>query len=178
MVLELGVNRLYQALNQLQPFRSSVKMTNPFEASRCLQQTMHVHALPLTDGKTLQSYQCRQGTVRTQLHSSPHMSKSSTAHSLHAQSPADSSPIALTLQGHNNSAADRPVDSRVVNIHSTPGSRDVQAGTNMTPSSKRKRSSKAQPLPPLQEAPGLPEKLGDQALRLVIVGHNPSDHAW
>ncbi|GMH40337.1 hypothetical protein BSKO_08241 [Bryopsis sp. KO-2023] len=25
---------------------------------------------------------------------------------------------------------------------------------------------------------GLPEKLGDSPLRLVIVGHNPSDHAW
>lgn len=43
---------------------------------------------------------------------------------------------------------------------------------------KRKRSSKADPLPSLQDAPGLPEKLGDQPLRLIIVGHNPSDHAW
>ena len=43
---------------------------------------------------------------------------------------------------------------------------------------KRKRGSKADQLPSLQDAPGLPEKLGDQPLRLVIVGHNPSDHAW
>ena len=25
---------------------------------------------------------------------------------------------------------------------------------------------------------GLPEKLGDRPLRLILVGHNPSDHAW
>ncbi len=25
---------------------------------------------------------------------------------------------------------------------------------------------------------GLPEKLGDRPLRLMLVGHNPSDHAW
>lgn len=25
---------------------------------------------------------------------------------------------------------------------------------------------------------GLPEKLGDLPLRLIIIGHNPSDHAW
>lgn len=43
---------------------------------------------------------------------------------------------------------------------------------------KRKRSSKAEQLPSLQDAPGLPEKLGDHPLRLIIVGHNPSDHAW
>lgn len=33
-------------------------------------------------------------------------------------------------------------------------------------------------LPSLQDAPGVPERLGDQPLRLIIVGHNPSDHAW
>ncbi len=47
-----------------------------------------------------------------------------------------------------------------------------------TPPQKRKRSRKADQLPSLQDAPGVPEKLGDQPLRLVIVGHNPSDHAW
>lgn len=26
--------------------------------------------------------------------------------------------------------------------------------------------------------PGVPEKLGDAPLRLIIVGHNPSEHAW
>jgi len=25
---------------------------------------------------------------------------------------------------------------------------------------------------------GLPEKLGDLPLRMIIVGHNPSEHAW
>lgn len=25
---------------------------------------------------------------------------------------------------------------------------------------------------------GLPEKLGSEPLRLIIVGHNPSEHAW
>lgn len=25
---------------------------------------------------------------------------------------------------------------------------------------------------------GVPEKLGDRPLRLILVGHNPSDHAW
>ncbi|KAL3151326.1 hypothetical protein ABBQ38_013161 [Trebouxia sp. C0009 RCD-2024] len=45
-------------------------------------------------------------------------------------------------------------------------------------SSKRKRSRKGDELPSLQDAPGLPERLGDQPLRLIIVGHNPSDHAW
>lgn len=30
----------------------------------------------------------------------------------------------------------------------------------------------------LPECVGLPEKLGDAPLRLIIVGHNPSEHAW
>ena len=49
---------------------------------------------------------------------------------------------------------------------------------SVSQSAKRKRSSKADQLPSLQDAPGVPEKLGDKPLRLVIVGHNPSDHAW
>ena len=30
----------------------------------------------------------------------------------------------------------------------------------------------------LKEAKGLPERLGDKPLRLIIGGNNPSDHAW
>lgn len=30
----------------------------------------------------------------------------------------------------------------------------------------------------LQGYAGVPEKLGDAPLRLIIVGHNPSEHAW
>jgi len=46
-----------------------------------------------------------------------------------------------------------------------------------TKSVKRKRGSKVE-LPSLQDALGVPEKLGEHPLRLIIVGHNPSDHAW
>lgn len=31
---------------------------------------------------------------------------------------------------------------------------------------------------PLENAKGLPERLGDMPLRLIIGGNNPSDHAW
>ena len=52
------------------------------------------------------------------------------------------------------------------------------ASSSAPKSAKRKRNSKADQLRSLQDAPGVPEKLGDQPLRLIIVGHNPSDHAW
>lgn len=61
----------------------------------------------------------------------------------------------------------------------SPAESSIQgSGTTQASATKRKRSSKADELPSLQDAPGLPEKLGDQPLRLIIVGHNPSDHAW
>ncbi len=42
---------------------------------------------------------------------------------------------------------------------------------------KRRRLSAPASL--TEEVPAsLPEKLGDHPLRLIIVGHNPSDHAW
>lgn len=31
---------------------------------------------------------------------------------------------------------------------------------------------------PLENAKGLPERLGDMPLRLIVGGNNPSDHAW
>ena len=31
---------------------------------------------------------------------------------------------------------------------------------------------------PLEDAKGLPERLGDMPLRLIVGGNNPSDHAW
>ncbi|KAK9808370.1 hypothetical protein WJX73_007553 [Symbiochloris irregularis] len=45
---------------------------------------------------------------------------------------------------------------------------------------RKKRQRKVAP-PPVRLKPdteGLPEQLGDKALRLIIVGSNPSDHAW
>lgn len=70
------------------------------------------------------------------------------------------------------------------------GAAAAAAGSAPTPPPKRRRSggsaSPAAAPTPQQPAPagGPPaaglalEKLGDQPLRLVIVGHNPSDHAW
>jgi len=52
------------------------------------------------------------------------------------------------------------------------------ATPSISKSVKRKHGSKVEQLPSLQDAPGVPEKLGDHPLRLIIVGHNPSDHAW
>lgn len=44
---------------------------------------------------------------------------------------------------------------------------------------KHKLTAAAAPGPQQQQpAGGLPEKLGDRPLRLIIVGHNPSDVAW
>lgn len=53
------------------------------------------------------------------------------------------------------------------------------------PAAKRKAAplSKATPAPAAGAEPqppptGVPELLGDAPLRLILVGHNPSDHAW
>ncbi len=43
---------------------------------------------------------------------------------------------------------------------------------------KRQRSSKVKELMPLEDCPGVPEMLLDKPLRLIIVGHNPSEQAW
>ncbi|KAF8069663.1 Tdg [Scenedesmus sp. PABB004] len=47
------------------------------------------------------------------------------------------------------------------------------AGAAVRPA-KRARTDQEFPSPP----GGLPEKLGDAPLRLMLVGHNPSEHAW
>eukprot|EP00198_Chlamydomonas_reinhardtii_P014066 XP_001703403.1 predicted protein [Chlamydomonas reinhardtii] len=59
------------------------------------------------------------------------------------------------------------------------------AAGGSTPQSKakagggsRSKTAKSDSIPSLDSAPGVPEKLGDDPLRLVIVGHNPSEHAW
>ncbi|KAG2442614.1 hypothetical protein HXX76_002699 [Chlamydomonas incerta] len=57
---------------------------------------------------------------------------------------------------------------------STPQSRSKAGASSLSKSTK----SKSKSMPSLESAPGVPEKLGDAPLRLVIVGHNPSEHAW
>ncbi|KAL0040019.1 hypothetical protein WJX79_002888 [Trebouxia sp. C0005] len=87
-----------------------------------------------------------------------------------------SAPVAVHTQ---------PISSQVAvsqaSASSSP-SKDPASSSNATLSAtksvKRKHGSKVKQLPSLQDAPGVPEKLGDHPLRLIIVGHNPSDHAW
>ena len=46
-------------------------------------------------------------------------------------------------------------------------------------SSGKQKRSRAQKVPErLKPGTGVPEALGDQPLRLMVVGSNPSDHAW
>ncbi|GLI69099.1 hypothetical protein VaNZ11_013645 [Volvox africanus] len=65
------------------------------------------------------------------------------------------------------------------------------AGSDATSSGRRTRSGSSKPSTSASPSPsllvrgprgvpprGVPEKLGDRPLRLVIVGHNPSAHAW
>ena len=77
-----------------------------------------------------------------------------------------------------NHAQASPQESSTNTATASPQQSVSPASSSASKSAKRKRSSKTDQLPSLQDAPGVPEKLGDQPLRLIIVGHNPSDHAW
>ncbi|GIL73170.1 hypothetical protein Vretimale_4762 [Volvox reticuliferus] len=57
----------------------------------------------------------------------------------------------------------------------TSAGRRTRSGPSNPSSSGSPLSSFLVPAPPPR---GVPEKLGDRPLRLVIVGHNPSAHAW
>lgn len=60
---------------------------------------------------------------------------------------------------------------------------DVKPFSGTTPTGaatpSKPKQSRPQKVPPrLKPGIGVPEALGDQPLRLIIVGSNPSDHAW
>lgn len=90
-----------------------------------------------------------------------------------AEQPQDATGVAHTLQTQQAS-----IDCKSQHQAAAASPDCVSQTLPVASSAKRKRSSKAEQLPSLQDAPGVPEKLGDVPLRLIIVGHNPSDHAW
>lgn len=138
-----------------------------------------LHAISQQDNHcVLQSFQCGKVTGQAQLRSPSIIDKGKPAHSLHDTDTA-SLPSAASSQSQAGSATSAPTSkSETPNAVMTPESSRQSAAATQASSAKRKRASKAEQLPSLQDAPGVPEKLGDQPLRLIIVGHNPSDHAW
>ena len=133
----------------------------------------------------LQSFQCGKAPqLRSPSGASPGpgVGQGTTACSLLSNSPVRTSRSATTTQGaagcHGAVSSNPDIASDLAPAHTSADSSKERSGTLQRSSAKRKKGSKAEELPSLQDAAGLPERLGDQPLRLIIVGHNPSDHAW
>ncbi len=158
-------------------------MTNPFDVRQMHADTsarstilwilQYLHC-------TLQTFQCGKAKAREQ---------PSAPVAVHTQS--ISSKATVSQASASSSPSGDPVSDQRQKLTANPGSQhtgtSLLSGTKASSSNatlsaaksvKRKRSSKMEQLPSLQDAPGVPEKLGDHPLRLIIVGHNPSDHAW
>lgn len=135
---------------------------------------MRQNAVTLYSLLGLQSFQCGKGVGPSHAHTTSHsgIGHGPATCSIHRKSSA--------YARRQTSSTARTADSDSGNPDLTSQSPHVEECSNRssTTPQKRKRSSKADELPSLQDAPGLPERLGDHPLRLIIVGHNPSDHAW
>lgn len=129
-----------------------------------------------------ESFQCGKSTALVARHASSGTSQSTAARRQHSS--IEGQAACITPNTHDltksSDSAVSPQNQRIqVGQIQSPAESSIQgSGTTQASATKHKRSSKADELPSLQDAPGLPEKLGDQPLRLIIVGHNPSDHAW
>ena len=129
---------------------------------------------------TLQTFQCGTPKAREQ-----------PAAPVAVRTQPINSKATVSQASANSSPSGDPGSDQRQKITASPGSQHTgtsllsgahasssNATLSVTKSVKRKRGSKVEQLPSLKDAPGVPEKLGDHPLRLIIVGHNPSDHAW
>jgi len=129
---------------------------------------------------TLQTFQCGKAKPREQ---------PPAPVAVHTQ--PVSSTVTVSQASASSSPSGDPVSDQRQKLTASPGSQHTgtsllsgaqasscTATPSISKSVKRKHGSKVEQLPSLQDAPGVPEKLGDHPLRLIIVGHNPSDHAW
>jgi hypothetical protein len=127
----------------------------------------------------VQAFKCRKVHMRN-----------GTAGSLHRPLAAGKQLEHTTAAAHSlvkpepaASAEAQPVKQERAAEQPAAGKRTV-ATQQRKPAAKRKAAAlvRAEATPPAAEgqpAPaGVPELLGDAPLRLVLVGHNPSDHAW
>ena len=132
----------------------------------------------------LQSFQCGKGLDQPQLRSPAGLSvgQGTTICSLDSSGPTNTTPAASNTETAAeccSSVSSKPdLASPKTAVHTLAESSKLLSSPPQPSSAKRKRRSKLDELPSLQDAPGVPERLGDQPLRLIIVGHNPSDHAW
>lgn len=128
---------------------------------------------------TLQNFQYGISRAKAQPHSPTTFGKTTAFQSQRCSTTSPASQAVLNNDQAPVAAVGSP-DSHSKGTSISSEAQTVSSNTTdvLTNVAKRKRSSKADQLPSLQDAPGLPEKLGDQPLRLIIVGHNPSDHAW
>ncbi|GIL42815.1 hypothetical protein Vafri_192 [Volvox africanus] len=107
---------------------------------------------------------------------------------LHPQAPASLEDIRnrILSTSRTGTSTRRKTTRSVIQVPATAtGSSAASSGSGRhTRTGSSKPSAPAFPSPPLlvpsppPPPPGVPEKLGDRPLRLVIVGHNPSAHAW
>jgi len=90
--------------------------------------------------------------------------------SLHAEEPANHQPVpAFVTQHSGRRRSCGPEWPAEATASDQAGS---GKGADRRSNAPRGKVDKALPVA------GLPEKLGDAPLRLIIVGHNPSEHAW
>jgi hypothetical protein len=79
-------------------------------------------------------------------------------------------------------AAPMPSGKRAKSGSASGGGTPAPGGTprkQARPQAQRPKGDRPQGGPSAPRPPGgVPEKLGEQPLRLIIIGHNPSDHAW
>lgn len=170
---------------------TATRMSNPFQAGHLEshivinQHNLTVRVSGLARCWILQSFQCGKGTGQPQLRSPAGLGVGQgTTACPDSSNPISTSPAASSAgtagTGEcNTSVSSRPhLASPTPPVHAVAESSKLLSSPPQPTSTKRKRRSKVDDLPSLQDAPGVPERLGDQPLRLIIVGHNPSDHAW
>jgi len=127
----------------------------------------------------LQTFQCGKAKAREQpstpvaVQSQPISSKVTSSQASASKSPSGD----LVSSQRQKLTACRGSQHTGTSLLSGVQASSSNATLTATKSVKRKHGSKVE-LPSLQDAVGVPEKLGDHPLRLIIVGHNPSDHAW
>ena len=129
----------------------------------------------------LQSFQCGKGLGQPQLRSPAGLSvgQGTTICSPDSSGATNTTPAASSTETAAECLSSKPdLASPTTAVHTLAESSKLLSSPPQPSSAKRKRRSKVDELPSLQDAPGVPERLGDQPLRLIIVGHNPSDHAW
>jgi len=155
------------------PFRSRQMHADTSARSTLLWILRYLHC-------TLQTFQCGKAKVREQ-----------PAAPVAVRTQPISSKVTVSQVSASSSPSGDPVSDQRQKLTASPGSQHTgtsllsgaqasssNATLSATKSVKRKHGGKVEQLPSLQDAPGVPEKLGDHPLRLIIVGHNPSDHAW